>query len=50
MTVVPPPNVNKMKDQKDVDGLISAIKDDDTTISYGRRSEAKTSQGTEDVV
>jgi HEAT repeat protein len=32
--VVPAPNVDKIKDQKDVEGLISTLKDDDATVRY----------------
>ncbi|MGZ4885891.1 MAG: HEAT repeat domain-containing protein [Halobacteriota archaeon] len=28
------PNVDKMRDQKDIEGLISALKDDDSTVRY----------------
>ncbi len=34
MAIVPAPNVDEMKDQKDVKGLIIALKDDDATVRY----------------
>ena len=31
---MPAPNVEAIKDQKDIAGLISALKDDDATVRY----------------